>query len=168
VANALKTTRKTPKTTKSSAKVVETLSQLAVALGVSLATVNLWRTRGAPDREERGYSVEAYRRWRLEHIKLPAARPTPTAQLSRKRQLEEQLLAARAELTEIQVARARGDLIPLEEANERIRGLGQAMTRHLGAMHVKLAPLLVGLTEREMQPIIRRFCREFAERISQL
>lgn len=107
----------------------ESVSQIELAeiLGVTPKSVRAWERQGMPVQEKgrRGvaskYSVAACIAWRLERVEAQArARPDPT-EIDEARARK---VAAEAALAEIELAKARGEVVRLDDMS---RAVGEAL-----------------------------------------
>ena len=159
-----------PQPKKSPKKPLRYNYQVAKHFGVHPTTISLWYSQGCP-RPAKGEpcDVDKIAVWRernkgkdvrVQH--LDAAAPTS------KRALEEQLLEHKTALARIKVKEAEGKLIEREEMQERLRSIAIAIKRVLLTADEHLTPRLIGLQEREMKTVIKRFMRETCERLAKI
>ena len=102
------------------AKVAETLTgaELASALGVQTGTVTMWKADGCPHRQQSGRAVYVLKQvvdWRIAQARAAAAPLDKEAEQVRK-------LKAEADRVEIDVAKARGELVPVTAFETAIAG----------------------------------------------
>lgn len=102
------------------AQYVQSLAQLATATGISQRTLRIWKSRpGFPAKTSKGYHVEKVRQF-IETSRTDNANRTQTPEERQERAL---LLRARRMREEINVAKARGELVPASAACEVVSGI---------------------------------------------
>lgn len=152
-------------------KIAKTRGELAQALGVSLQSVQTYVAEGAPGKGPGGYDIDAFIRWRAENkrpLRGPAAGGEKTGDQARLLKAQADEKESKAALAELELQIQRGEFLPIAEVKERDIARIAAVKRGLLAFDRSLPPRLVGLQEKEMQPVIRAMCRELLSRFAQM
>jgi len=159
------------KSTENSPRFVKTRGELSQILGVSTQTLFDWCSRGAPGKGPKGWDVEATRQWRQEHLrqsheKTDILKDESTQQRFLKAQMHEK--EAKAELAKLKLQIERRDFVAKTEIQEWDLARNAVVRRGLLAFVRSLPPLLVGLDQRQMEPVIKRRVNELLERFAKM
>ena len=159
------------KSEEASPRFVKTRGELCQILGVAAGTHFLWVGRGAPRKGPKGWDVEATKQWRLEHLKASHEKKDGIRDEStQQRFLKAQMLQkeAQAELAHLKLQIERRDFVAKTEIQEWDLARNAVVRRGLLAFVRSLPPLLVGLDQRQMEPVIKRRVNELLERFAKM
>ena len=153
-----------------------TQTELAKALGRSLASIAVYKAEGAPVRKsKRGYRIDPVRKWIKENRKQNPGRRaskgnkskevlTDYAELYEKeRALKTKAERERAELRQKIEA---GEYIPLSEVKERDRARIAAVTSGLKTLPRRIAQECEGLTANQIEIKLREHFRDLRRKFA--
>lgn len=119
-----------------------TTGEVAEIFGVTPGTVTNWKADGCPYRTRDGrpaYVLRQVIEWRVEQARLSSAPPDMKAEQLRK-------LKAEADRVELEVAEARGDLVPLADFDTALASEHEAMRAALTSLPSKFSRLVADRT----------------------
>jgi len=124
---------------------------------------------------KRGYAVAPVEKWLQQNIRPKNDAPQNGISASARYELRDELLAAQirergatASLKEMQLKVEHGELIPKDQVIEEELARTAVVKRTLLSLGRSVAPLVVGLPQREVQTIIDRKCRDVLERLAKM
>lgn len=143
---------------------------LAAVFGVSLTTIGGWVRRGCPFLVAGSKTVPwefdtaAVARWREQQAAIAAQGDTSDLDID---EAKRRKLAAEAALAEIDLARARGEVVEIEQVAEVIGEQFSALRARLMAMPSKVAPLVIGVGDLgEVREVIDDHVRDALAELS--
>lgn len=155
--------------------VVRSAREVGEFFGRSLRTVRYWASKGMPRRAD-GYDLAAIGLWAMDLgliDKVPPLKgsdvidPANPVVVSEKTLWETEYRKIQAQLKQIELDKAHGRLIAIEEVEAGRLARIMAVKREMLAVPRTLAPQLIGLEAREIEAMLtekmRDICRRFAE-----
>lgn len=144
--------------------------ELAELLDVSDTTVDRWIRRGCPVHTKGGrgraytFDLGAVFEWRLAHERDLADQARKVVKIDDERARK---LAAERELAEIELARVRGELVPVDLVAERVTDEYERIRARLEAVASKVAPRVAATKSRNVcRDIVRAEIRAALEELS--
>ena len=129
--------------------------------------VSRWQAKpDFPQKTKRGYHVQTFRKWREGFQENRAAAAAAVPESARKRLLRAQAdeRESKAALAKLQLQVERGEFLRRDEIQKRDEERIHAIKRGLLSIERTLPPRLVGLQEKEMSAVLRKFSRDLVER----
>jgi phage terminase Nu1 subunit (DNA packaging protein) len=140
------------------AKLLETMSDVAFALGVSKQTVSDWKVMGCPHLKRKPFDLDKIAKWQKDNIE--------PSQVRRKRsednlELIERKRLAETEIKELQVRTMRwesalneGRLVWAEDWERALNTQAESFRKALLSVKYRWAAKLVGLTQEQAETLL--------------
>lgn len=154
--------------------VVKTIREVAAHFQKTTRTIKNWAKYGMPHTDHH-YDLKAIEAWAV--TREPPLIPKPAVQESQTQDAETVVVSAKthweteyrkiqAQLKQIELDKAQGLLIPVEEVEDGRVARIMAVKRELLAVPRSLAPQLIGLEAREIEAMLTEKMREICGRFS--